>query len=169
MAGTCAGTTGSTCTRFGDSWARQGFANATLVLDMGSIGVFNGILYAQREHLTQNLDDWGSVKIWGLATNPGAATDAMPGTLGTAQSSFALAQNTHATLLRYDFSSAISGRYIVLQFLTGDTGPANPGGQELRLFSTASTASVPEPSSILLFLLGAAIAKKRFRTLTTSV
>ncbi len=138
-----------------------------VVFDYGSSIDSTGFAFAQRNgNGTAGVDKFDGINIWFTDTDPGAATIALPGSLGAADQMVTLAgaPNAPSTGQRifdyYDFNTLHSGRWVVFQMIDDGMDQFNPGGNELQL---ALDDAIPEPTAGVLGLIGAVLLMRRRR------
>ena len=138
-----------------------------VVFDYGANVTFNGFAFAQRNgNGTPGVDKFDSINLWVTDTDPGAATTALPETLGAPDAMISLvgAPNAPSTGERifdyYNIGQVLTGQYVIFQMNDDGVDQFNPGGNELQLgFDDA----IPEPTSGLLGLLGLSLLLRRRR------
>lgn len=133
---------------------RQGWISFTLDKTYDILNV----LYASRNPSTDTMDRTDLLKIWisntafGVDVKNASQTNAFLTTTTGLSPTLSLS-NFDSTLQTFSTGGPLSGRYVLAQFITTDTNPnSNLGGRDFLL---DVQASVPEPTSIAIFGLGA--------------
>jgi hypothetical protein len=138
-----------------------------VVFDYGVSISTTGFAFAQRDgNGTAGVDKFDSINLWVTDTDPGAATTALPGTLGAPNAMITLVGSPDAPSTGqrifdyYNVGQVLTGQYVIFQMNDDGVNQFNPGGNELQLgFDDA----IPEPTSGLLGLLGLSLLLRRRR------